>query len=150
MSDSTNCAGTEMGAIVEAPPPNQADAAARQCATGRDSFQAGLHDDGLNPNAGLMLTPGQLYAIDLLSRGRSVAQVAEELGVHRGTVYRWQHDDAAFRGELLRRQRELLAHATDRLRALIDPAITVLAAELNEPKTAHRAATALLRLAACK
>jgi hypothetical protein len=81
-----------------------------------------------------------------LLRGLSIPKIADELGVHRATIYRWRCD-GPFRDELTRRQQELRRLAADRLTALIDPAIDVLAAELNEPDTAHRAATALLRLA---
>ena len=121
----------------------------RQNATKCDTGAIAISLADGNAESSLALGQEQLAAIELLLRGVSVPQAAEELGVHRATIYRWRAD-APFRDELNRRQQELRRLAAERLTALLDPAINVLVSELSEPKTAHRAATALLRLATSK
>ena len=95
------------------------------------------------------LTEQQRVAIELLVRGRVDREVARQVGVHRVTVTRWRWRNADFRRALEKRRDEVWGVAGDRLLAMIEQALRVYRAELNHPEAsiAHRAATALLRLA---
>jgi transposase len=90
----------------------------------------------------------QIKAIELLLRGMSDAQVAAELQVDRGTVFRWRKDEN-FARELDRQGRILIEQSTARMRRLLDPALNILEKQLesSDPKTQLRAAAILVRMA---
>jgi hypothetical protein len=94
------------------------------------------------------LSQRQLTAIELVLRGLSDAQVAAQLGVDRGTVYRWRMSPL-FRRELERQRKVLFEHSAARLSSMIEPALEILNRQLigDDPKTALRAAAILLRVA---
>lgn len=137
------------GSLPERPLPNEPNRA-HQNATQRTIPPAAKLDDDPNPPSHPHLTPLQSQALHLLLRGLSIPQAAAQLNVHRATLYRWRQNDDHFRAELARQQQFLWSHAADRLRALVDPAIDVLAAALSEPSSAQRAAATILRLTAPK
>ena len=92
------------------------------------------------------LNDNQKVAIQLLLMGKKVSKIAEAIGVDRRTIHRWRQDEL-FQEELDRRRRELWSAATDRLRALVHPAIDVLEQELaaRYDRMRYRAANAVLR-----
>ncbi|HEV2293877.1 MAG TPA: hypothetical protein VGR35_08465 [Tepidisphaeraceae bacterium] len=98
------------------------------------------------------LTPAQATALDALLSGTSVKATAELAGVDRRTVHRWLTECEPFRNELALRRREMWRRASDRLRALVGPALTVLRDQLDViwENTSFRAASTILRLANVK
>ena len=53
-----------------------------------------------------MLNEKQIYAVDLLSRSVSKKEVAEQIGVNRGTIYNWL-EQPEFRHEIEQRRQSL-------------------------------------------
>ena|SRR5438105_878240 len=105
-------------------------------------FPAGENDLSDKP-----LSDRQINAVyDLLS-GKSLHEVAEEIGVDRRTLYNWRRDPR-FIAELRYARRDLWQDAADQIRALIHPAIHVLSRELhnNYDRARFRAAATILRL----
>jgi transposase-like protein len=92
------------------------------------------------------LNEKQRAAMQLLLMGKKLSTIARTLGIDAKTLYRWRQDEL-FQEELDRRRRELWSAATDRLRALVHPAIDVLEQELaaRYDRTRYRAANAVLR-----
>jgi len=95
------------------------------------------------------LTEAQLTAIDLLLFGVKFAQIAAQLHIDVRTLYNWRTQNPLFRAELQRRREDLLAHASDRFRSLLDSSLDTLERQVADryAPTAHRAAKTLLSLA---
>ena len=95
------------------------------------------------------LTTRQAKAIELLLLATPLRTVLQTLRIDRKTLYRWRHHNPAFARELSRRQSIAWQSAADRVRALLDPAVDVLADQLKDvyDPTRFRAAVTLLRLA---
>ena len=64
------------------------------------------------------LSPQQQKAADRLARGETVSKIAEEVGVDRGTIYRWRTGDPNFIAALNRWRGLLQAETRDRVLAL--------------------------------
>jgi transposase-like protein len=94
------------------------------------------------------LSDKQRLAVDLLAAGRSIKDTAQGVGVDPRTIYRWRQHES-FREELEQRRRELRSIASDRLSALLEPALDVLERQLNDryDRARFRAAATILRLA---
>ena len=94
------------------------------------------------------LSDKQRLAVDLLASGRSMKDTALTVGVDPRTLFRWRQDES-FREELSQRRRELRSIASDRLGALLEPALDVLEQQLNDryDRARFRAAATILRLA---
>jgi transposase-like protein len=94
------------------------------------------------------LSDKQRLAIDLLVSGRSLKDTAERVDIDPRTLLRWRKDDS-FREELAQRRRELRSMASDRLGALLEPALDVLEQQLTDryDRVRFRAAATILRLA---
>ena len=92
------------------------------------------------------LTAPQEAAVQALAAGRTDTAAAEQVGVHRGTVWRWRRYHPAFRAALARRRIELWDAAADRLRSLVPDALDALADELHGEHRL-RAAGIILKLA---
>ena len=75
----------------------------------------------------------QERAIFLFLEGKSVSEIAAELGVSRMTLYRWKKDDKVFKDELNRLKRSAWEAGENKLiaarTAAIDAAIELLAHE---------------------
>ena len=71
------------------------------------------------------LSEKQFTAISLLMRSLPVAEVAEETGVNRVTIYRWLKEDL-FNAELDKRKNELIRRSSRKLAGKMDKAIDVL------------------------
>lgn len=71
------------------------------------------------------LSPQQQQAAALLAEGKSVAEVAEQIGADLATITSWQ-ESPYFVAEFNRRRREAWASAHDRLRALVPQALKAL------------------------
>jgi hypothetical protein len=95
-----------------------------------------------------VLTDKQVLAIELLVQGKSQSAVAVSVEVTRRTLYGWRQDED-FRAALHRRRRELWDDYAERLRALVDPALGVLEAEVHDEydRSRVRAAGMILRFA---
>jgi hypothetical protein len=95
------------------------------------------------------LTLQQLSAIDYIVTGRSDAEVARLLNLHRVTVTRWRLYNHVFQAELNRRRQEIWGAAADRLRATLRKALRVFHRQIasGNEDLAFRAARALLQLA---
>jgi hypothetical protein len=104
----------------------------------------------LNLDSVRTLSEKQRRAIEMLLQGVGDAEAGQAVGVDRTTVYRWRTGHPAFRRELTRLQRVVWEQQAERLRAMVRPALDVLQRQLDDPRTAFRAATALLRLGAPK
>jgi len=98
------------------------------------------------------LNDRQHLAIELLMAGKNLTAVASQVGVCRKTVSQWRNQDPEFIAELNRRRHAHYSDIGDKLRALLDPAVDVLAEQLSDryDHTRFRAATTLLRLANVK
>lgn len=99
-----------------------------------------------NDDTGAALTPQQETAAELLATGQTVTDTAAAVGVARQTVSAWLNQDFAFQATLNRRQRELWAGLSARLRALVPKALEAVTAALDDGDV--RAALAVLKLAA--
>jgi transposase-like protein len=85
--------------------------------------------------------------LDLVAAGRSVASVAEDLGVSAQTIYTWRRQDAVDRGEVpglssgeqaeLKAARRRIAQLEDEL-AVIRRANELLKAQVVSPKDGSR------------
>ena len=84
-------------------------------------------------------------AIDLLSLGRSITEVAKEVGVSRQTISQWRNGHAGFQAAFNQRRRELWEAISQRLRTLVPAALDVLEAALA--KGDLRAALGVLKAA---
>ena len=91
------------------------------------------------------LSPEQLNAIDLLTTGKTDADVAAVVGVHRVTVTRWR-TSPSFTAALNRRREELFASATDQLRSILPKALGVVAEALEGDDAERRLQTAFALL----
>src|ERR1700677_4187802 len=72
------------------------------------------------------LTPQQEAAVDLLALGRSITDVAKEVGVARQTLSLWRNKQPVFQAAFNLRRRELWDAASERLRTLVPGALDVL------------------------
>jgi hypothetical protein len=95
------------------------------------------------------LSERQRTAIELLLRGLSDHEVAAQVGVDRGTVFRWRTASVAFQRELDRQRRALWEQSAGKIQSMVEPALSILHAQLTsgDPKLALRAAAVLLRFA---
>jgi len=95
------------------------------------------------------LSERQRKAVDLLLRGLSDQEVANQLGVDRGTVLRWRSKSVAFGRELDRQRRRLWEQSTAEIQSMVGPALSILRKQLasGDERTAIRAAGVLLRFA---
>jgi hypothetical protein len=95
------------------------------------------------------LSERQRNAVELLLRGMSDQEVSAQLGVDRGTIFRWRSKSVAFQRELDRQRRALWERSAGRIQAMVDPALEILQKQLasGDEKVALRAAAVLLRFA---
>jgi hypothetical protein len=95
------------------------------------------------------LSERQRTAVELLLRGMSDHEVAAQVGVDRGKIFRWRSKSVAFQRELDRQRRALWERSAGRIRAMVDPALEILQKQLTsgDEKVALRAAAVLLRFA---
>lgn len=98
------------------------------------------------------LNDRQHLAIEMMLAGATLTAIAAKVGVSRQSVSTWRNQDPDFIAELKRRRLAQYSGIGDKLRALLDPAVDVLAEQLNDryDQTRFRAATTLLRLANVK
>ena len=94
------------------------------------------------------LSQQQRNAVELVLQGKADTQVAEALGVHRSTIFRWRHRHPAFCAELNSRRRELCEAARERFKGLLTKAIAAIEDELNLPSSKRHfdAAVFVLRM----
>ena len=111
-----------------------------QCHPEKNSLTPSLQDEPLSDR--------QRLALELILTGKTDLQVAKAVGVCRRTILRWRHSDADFIAELRRRRQVQWHGVVDKLRALLEPAVDVLAEQLHDryDRTRFRAASTLLRL----
>jgi hypothetical protein len=95
------------------------------------------------PDTGRCLTPQQELAVDLLATGKTISEAANSIGVSRQTVSEWRNQDPVFEAALNERRQELWSGMSDRLRALLPKAISVLEESIERGDI--RVAVAVLR-----
>jgi hypothetical protein len=93
------------------------------------------------------LNEKQLAALELMLLGKKSGEIADAIGVHRRTIWCWKKDER-FAEELDRRRIELWSRASQRLAAMVHPALDVLEKHLGDryEHIRFRAASAVLRL----
>jgi hypothetical protein len=131
------------------PPPSLLGNAAQQGATQRNKQKNTCGGADHYPVHSNELSQRQRAAIELLLRGFSDAQTAAEVGVDRGTIYRWRTDDPEFAHVLETQRRILWQQSAQRLQTMYQPALDILEKQLTgaDPRLALRAAALLLRVA---
>lgn len=77
-----------------------------------------------------LLKPRQITALEALLSGATVKEAAEEAGVHRSTVHRWQRRNLAFRAVYNRRLLELQQSAVTRVHQMVHSALDQLEEDL--------------------
>ncbi len=95
------------------------------------------------------LSERQRKAVELLLRGMGDQEVANQLGVDRGTILRWRSKSIAFQRELDRQRRRLWEQSAGEIQSMVGPALSILRKQLAsaDERTAIRAASVLLRFA---
>ena len=93
------------------------------------------------------VTDQQQAAITLLLSGQSQVATATELGVDVGTVNRWANHDPHFIATLNQRRQDLYNSQIERLRNLVEKAISVLESGLDsdDERVAISAARSVLK-----
>ncbi|CAN5365091.1 hypothetical protein BH09PLA1_BH09PLA1_05320 [soil metagenome] len=93
------------------------------------------------------LTDAQRTAVAMLAMGKSFKFVADELGVDPRTIYNWRQQQT-FQEALRERREEAWCGASDRLRAMLDQSLDVLAENLAArfDESRFRAASTILRI----
>ena len=92
------------------------------------------------------LTPAQSCAVLLLAAGRTDAETALELGVHRCTVSQWKNHHPAFIAQLNRTRDGVNAELADRFRVLASSALRVIGEALEGDDSPARTAAAFALL----
>ncbi len=95
------------------------------------------------------LSERQRKAVELLLRGMGDQEVANQLGVDRGTILRWRSKSVAFQRELDRQRRRLWEQSAGQIQSMVEPALAILRKQLasEDERMAIRAAAVLLRFA---
>lgn len=93
------------------------------------------------------LNDAQRRALDLLAMGRTDAQVAAELDVHRTTVTRWRLYRPVFVAALNRRRAEIRDASSDRLRSMVGVALDRIEREIADGPEGAKLALKVLELA---
>lgn len=101
-----------------------------------------------NPLQSARLTVAQENAADALATGKTDAEVAGLLNLHRTTISRWRLYNPHFIAALNERRKAIWAASLDRLRSLVGKALDVLGDEMEKPDSPNRltAATHALKL----
>jgi hypothetical protein len=94
------------------------------------------------------LSEKQLAAIELIAAGRTFSTTAKTIDIDRSTLFLWRKQEA-FQERLQARTYELWGASNDRLKSMVDPALEVVAAHLEDryDRARWRAASLVLRLA---
>ena len=129
-------------------PQDSSDSPAQHGATGRNNIYSQTDAIGRFLRSRNELSERQRTAVELLLRGMGDQEVATQLGVDRGTVYRWRQS-LAFQRELDRQRRLLWEQSASEIQSMVAPALGILRKQLtgDDPKLAMRAAGVLLRFA---
>lgn len=94
------------------------------------------------------LTLQQEKAITLLLSGKSITEVAKELGVTRQTIWEWKKKNRYFIAEFNQRKEELFSSQSERLFSMVQKALNVVEEVLEKSEDGNlrlRAALTLLR-----
>ena len=78
------------------------------------------------------LSPKQMQAISLILAGKSLTEIAAELGCTRKTLAKWKASNPHFIARLNERKNEMFDAANQRLQTLVEKAIAVLESSLEE------------------
>lgn len=89
------------------------------------------------------ITKQQQIALNCLWAGQSVTEAAEAANIDRSTVYRWLREDYDFRAANNRGQREVQLAVPNLITGIIEPAIQVVRAAIQQGDV--RAALAVLK-----
>src|SRR5215218_353843 len=99
--------------------------------------------DGMQQIA-TVLRHEQQTALELLLLGHSDIEIAKALDLRRETTWRWKHRDPAFQAALRERQATIADAAAERLRGLVDQAVSVVQRSLSSAAADPKLAMALL------
>jgi len=86
----------------------------------------------------------QELALELLILGHSDIGVTQAISVRRETIWRWKHLDPVFRTALHERRATVTDAAAERLRGLLDQAVSVVQKSLSTPDADPKLAMSLL------
>jgi hypothetical protein len=86
----------------------------------------------------------QELALELLILGHSDIGVTQAIGVRRETILRWEHRDPVFRTALHERRATVTDAAAERLRGLLDQAVSVVQKSLSSPEAGPKLEMSLL------
>jgi hypothetical protein len=90
------------------------------------------------------ITDQQKVAIDMILRGKKLKDVAENLGIHPGTLWRWRRHDLEFRRTLALASQRALMFSIEQLRQLVPKAVDIVHSQVESGD--FPAAIQLLRL----
>jgi hypothetical protein len=129
-------------------PQDSSNSPAQRGATGRNNILSQRDVVGRFLRSRNELSERQRTAVELLLRGLSDHEVANQIGVDRGTIFRWR-SNLAFQRELDRQRRVFWERSASAIQAMVEPALDILRKQLagDDPKEAMRAASVLLRFA---
>ncbi len=125
---------------------NSSNSPAQRGATGRNNISSPRDPIGRFLRSRNELSERQRTAVELLLRGLGDSEVAAQLGVDRGTIFRWR-GNIAFQRELQRQRRAMWERSASEIQSMVGPALGILRKQLTgeDPKLALRAAGVLLR-----
>ena len=78
------------------------------------------------------LSPKQMQAISMILAGKSLTEIASELGCTRKTLAKWKASNPHFIATLNERKNEMFEVVNQRLQSLVEKAIVVLESSLDE------------------
>ena len=129
-------------------PQNSSNSPAQRGATGRNSFSQDRSPIGRFLRSRNELSERQRTAVELLLRGMGDLDVATQLKVDRGTIFRWRKS-VAFQRELASQRQALWDRSASEMQSLVGPALGVLRKHLSgdDPRLAIQAVGVVMRFA---
>jgi transposase-like protein len=105
-----------------------------------NSYPSGIGQAATPPQ----LTDPQKAAIDMILCGKKLKTIAEKLGIHPSTLWRWRRHDLDFRSTLALASQKALMHSIEQLRKLVPKAVEIVHSEMEHEN--FHAAIQVLRL----
>ena len=102
------------------------------------------YPSGFGRKAPPRITDQQKVAIDMILCGKKLKVIAEKLGIHPGTLWRWRRHDLDFRRSLTLASQRGLMHSIEQLRQLVPKAVDIVHSHIDDEN--FQAAIHVLRL----